>query len=552
MSSNKESLLTNLPEWQALKNHHEQTKNKNLNQLFENDPTRFNSFSKTLSNPENNFKLLFDYSKNNVTKETMSLLTDLAKARKVEEFRDQMFAGEKINFTENRAVWHVELRNLSESKRPEVAAVQAKMKKFTEDVRNGTNGKTGTTGKKFTNIVNIGIGGSDLGPLMVTNALKFYSHPDLKVHFVSNVDGTHIAEVLNQIKSSGKEAVETTLFVIASKTFTTAETILNATSAKNFMLEQNMDISKHFIALSTNKEKVANFGIDAENNMFEFWDWVGGRYSTWSAIGMSIALYIGYDNFEKFLAGAHFMDNHFKNTKLEDGNIPMILALLGIWYRNFYKYPTHCILPYDQYLTKFAAYFQQGDCESNGKYINRNGNEVDYETGPIIWGEPGTNGQHAFYQLLHQGTEITPCDFLCFAKSLQDPKVISSKHQQILLANFLAQTEALMKGKSKEQVLAEKVPENLVPHKIFKGNRPTNSILCNKLSPYSLGALISMYEHKIHVQGAIWGINSYDQWGVELGKQLAKKIEVELEDGYEGELGHDSSTNGLIGFIKEC
>lgn len=535
------SLLTDLPEWKALYAHLASSKEKKLIQLFNEDPNRFTNFSKTLSSPENDFKFLLDFSKNNVTSETLNLLLNLAKARNVEAFRDQMFSGEKINFTENRSVLHVALRD-STNPRPEVQAVQAKIKTFVNSIRSGE--KTGTSGKKFTDIVNIGIGGSDLGPLMVTNALKFYSSPDLKVHFVSNVDGTHIAEVLKNI------APETTLFVIASKTFTTAETILNATTAKNFMLGKNLEISKHFIALSTNKEKVSAFGIDT-NNMFEFWDWVGGRYSTWSAIGMSIALYIGYDNFEKFLAGAHFMDNHFKTAKLED-NLPVILAMIGIWYRNFYKYPTQCILPYDQYLTKFAAYFQQGDCESNGKYINRDGNRVDYETGPIIWGEPGTNGQHAFYQLLHQGTDVTPCDFLCFAKSLQDHDVIPEKHQNILLANFLAQTEALMTGKTKEQVLAENVPENLVNHKIFEGNRPTNSLLLNKLSPFSLGALISLYEHKIHVQGAVWGINSYDQWGVELGKQLAKKIEPELEAGFEGTLAHDSSTNGLISFIKDC
>ena len=547
--------ITKLPEWQALKNHYDQTKNVKLRQLFENSENkdccvdRFSSFSTELSSDAENFKFLLDYSKNNITAETLKLLIDLAKARNVEKFRDQMFSGEKINFTENRAVLHVALRESDESSpvfRPEVAEVLSKMESFVNKVHSGE--FVGTTGKKFTDIVNIGIGGSDLGPLMVTTALEYYRHsPDLNVHFVSNVDGTHIAEVLKKIEKS--KAIETTLFIIASKTFTTAETILNATTAKNFMIKNDMAIDKHFIALSTNQEKVSNFGIDAENNMFGFWEWVGGRYSTWSAIGMSIALYIGFDNFKKFQQGANFMDQHFKNAPLEK-NIPVLLALIGVWYRNFYDYSTQCILPYDQYLSRFAAYFQQGDCESNGKYINRNGEQVDYSTGPIIWGEPGTNGQHAFYQLLHQGTTIVPCDFLCFAKSLNSD-VVPEKHQNILLANFLAQTEAMMKGKTKQEVIAENVPENLINHKIFQGNRPTNSIIVNKLSPFSLGALIAMYEHKIHVQGAIWDINSYDQWGVELGKQLAKKIEPELEKDFEGELGHDASTNGLIGFLKK-
>lgn len=541
--------LTNLPEWKDLQAHFESISQQNLRNLFDQDQsskqTRFQKFSHTLAEDQHDFKLLVDYSKNNITEETMQLLFRLAAARKVETFRNSMFAGDKINNTENRSVLHVALRELNpESKyfRPEVQKSQAKIEKFVNSVISGE--KTGTTGQKFTDVVNIGIGGSDLGPVMVTEALKHY-RGNLTCHFVSNVDGNHIAEVLKNIEARA----ETTLFIIASKTFTTAETILNATTAKNFMLNKQMNISQHFIALSTNAEKVENFGIDPEN-MFEFWDWVGGRYSTWSAIGMSIALYVGYERFREFLAGANFMDQHFLNAKMEE-NLPIILALIGVWYRNFYNYQTQCILPYNQYLNKFAAYFQQGDCESNGKYITKEGEMItDYQTGPIIWGEPGTNGQHAFYQLLHQGTTIAPAEFLAFKESVHDAAQIPQKHQNILLANFLAQTEAMMRGKTKEEVIADGVPENLVNHKIFQGNRPTNSILCNKLTPFSLGSLISLYEHKIHVQGCIWNINSYDQWGVELGKVLAKKIENELEENFEGELKHDSSTNGLINFLK--
>lgn len=533
------SQLSTSSEWEILKSNQKSVKKIHLRELF-NDSNRFDNFSKSLENKENNFKFLLDYSKNKITQESFDLLLKLAKSRNVEQYRDKMFAGEKINFTENRAVLHVALRDTNP--RPEVAAVKAKMQKVVNQIRSGE--WKGTTEKPIKDIVNIGIGGSDLGPLMVTSALKHYSG-DINVHYVSNVDGTHITETLKSIESP-----ETTLFIIASKTFTTQETMTNAQTAKSFMLKHNMEVSRHFIALSTNKENVTRFGIDSEN-MFEFWDWVGGRYSIWSAIGMSAAIYVGWEQFEKFLAGAHFMDEHFKKADMSE-NVPVILALLGVWYRNFFNCSTHAILPYDQYMSRFAAYFQQGDCESNGKYITIDGTEVDYETGPVIWGEPGTNGQHAFYQLLHQGTEIVPADFLVFAQSLHDSNESTpNKHHQILLANFLAQTEALMKGKTREEVIAEKVPENLVNHKIFKGDRPTNSIIVNRLTPFALGALIAMYEHKIHVQGCIWGINSYDQWGVELGKQLAKKIEPELSSSFEGALNHDCSTNSLIDFIKK-
>jgi len=529
------SLLTNLTEWSELKQHSKVFEKITLNELFTQNPARFSENSINLESKQHDFKLLLDYSKNKLTPETKQKLVNLAKARNVESYRDKMYSGEKINFTEDRAVLHVALRDQTNT-RPEVQSVKDRMKVFTEKVRSGE--WKGTTGKKIKDIVNIGIGGSDLGPLMAATALSYYKG-DIDAHFVSNVDGAHIAQALANVESP-----ETTLFIIASKTFTTAETLMNANAAKKFMQDAGMDVAKHFIALSTSKDKVAAFGIDTEN-MFEFWDWVGGRYSLWSAIGMSVALYIGWENFENMLSGAHFMDNHFKTAKLEE-NVPVMLALIGVWYRNFFGYSTQAILPYDQHLSRFAAYFQQGDCESNGKYINKNGDRVDYETGPVIWGEPGTNGQHAFYQLLHQGTDTVPADFLAFSKSLYD-----EKHHTVLLSNFLAQTEALMCGKSEEEVRSENVPENLVKHKVFEGNRPTNSIVCNKLTPFSLGALVAMYEHKIFVQGAIWGINSYDQWGVELGKVLAKRIQPELDAEFDdGKLDHDSSTNGLIQFIK--
>lgn len=469
-----------------------------------------------------------------------------------------MFKGERINFTENRSVLHIALRNRSSNPivlngvnvMNEVNSVLDKMKSFVETVRSGQ--WLGFTGKPVADVVNIGIGGSDLGPLMVTEALKPYgNNGPLRVHFVSNVDGTHIAEVLRKVNP------ETTLFVIASKTFTTQETLMNAMSAKQWFVEhaQNPDhVAKHFVALSTNEEKVVAFGID-KKNMFGFWDWVGGRYSLWSAIGLSIALYIGYENFEKLLEGAYFADEHFRQTPLEK-NIPVLLALIGVWYNNFYGAETQAILPYDQYLHRFAAYFQQGDMESNGKFVTSNNTEVNYSTGPIVWGEPGTNGQHAFYQLIHQGTRLIPCDFIAPVHT-HNP-VRGGLHHQVLLANFLAQTEALMTGKTREEAVAEMKKSNvaeeqiekIVAHKVFKGNRPSNSILLPKVTPFTLGALIAFYEHKIFVQGSIWDINSYDQWGVELGKQLAKTIEEELRDSKPA-TRHDSSTNNLINYIKQ-
>ncbi|RLV97369.1 hypothetical protein DV515_00011844, partial [Chloebia gouldiae] len=501
--------------------------------------------------------ILLDYSKNLVTEEVMKMLMELAKSRGVESARERMFSGEKINFTENRAVLHIALRNRSnvpilvdgKDVVPEVNKVLDKMKHFCQRVRSGE--WKGYTGKAITDVVNIGIGGSDLGPLMVTEALKPYSKGGPRVWFVSNIDGTHIAKTLAELKP------DTTLFIIASKTFTTQETITNAETAKEWFLRAANDpsaVAKHFVALSTNAPKVKDFGIDPEN-MFEFWDWVGGRYSLWSAIGLSIALHIGFDNFESLLAGAHWMDNHFHTAPLEK-NVPVLLAMLGVWYINCYGCETHALLPYDQYMHRFAAYFQQGDMESNGKYITKKGSRVDYSTGPIVWGEPGTNGQHAFYQLIHQGTRMIPCDFLIPVQT-QHP-IRNGLHHKILLANFLAQTEALMKGKTADEArkelqaagLSGEALEKLLPHKVFEGNRPTNSIMFTKLNPFTLGAIIAMYEHKIFVQGVVWDINSYDQWGVELGKQLAKKIEPELESDAPV-TSHDSSTNGLINFIKK-
>lgn len=496
-----------------------------------------------------------DYSKNRINEQVWPLLLKLAESRGVTAARDAMFSGQKINITEDRAVLHVALRNRSNKPivvdgkdvMPEVNAVLAHMKEFTNAVLSGA--WKGWTGKQITDVVNIGIGGSDLGPLMVNEALKAYSK-GLTIHFVSNIDGTHMAEVLKKVNA------ETTLFIIASKTFTTQETITNATSAKSWLLEKAKDpsaVAKHFVALSTNKEKVTAFGIDPAN-MFGFWDWVGGRYSLWSAIGLSICLGIGFDNFEQLLEGAHFMDNHFCTAPL-DQNGPIILALLGIWYSNFYGCETHALLPYDQYLHRFAAYFQQGDMESNGKYVTKASERVTYGTGPIVWGEPGTNGQHAFYQLIHQGTLLIPCDFIAPAQT-HNP-IAGGVHHKILLANFLAQTEALMAGKTEDQARKELESagltgdklSKLLPHKVFLGNRPTNSIVLKKVTPFTLGALIALYEHKIFTQGIIWDINSFDQWGVELGKQLAKAIEGDLA-GPGAVTSHDSSTNGLINFIK--
>jgi len=519
-----------------------------MRDLFKDDPRRFETFSRQHGG------LLVDFSKNIITKDTFAMLMNLARAAGVEDWRDRMFAGDKINSTEGRAVLHVALRNRSsrpilvdgKDVMPEVNAVLAHMRQFSYDVRSGS--WKGYTGKPITDIVNIGIGGSDLGPVMVTEALKPYQKPGMRGHFVSNVDGTHIAETLSRLNP------ETALFIIASKTFTTQETMKNAQTAKAWFLESAKDksaIARHFVALSTNARDVAQFGIDPAN-MFEFWDWVGGRYSLWSAIGLSISLLIGQDHFEQLLAGGHAMDEHFRTAKLED-NLPVILAMLGIWYNNFFGATTHAILPYDQYMHRFPAYFQQGDMESNGKSVSRQGQAVDYQTGPVIWGEPGTNGQHAFYQLIHQGTKLIPCDFLAPIET-QNPK---SDHHQILLSNFFAQTEALMKGKTADEVRKELIAakmegpalEALLPHKVFAGNRPTNSIMFQKLTPFTLGQLIALYEHKIFTQGIVWNINSFDQWGVELGKQLAKAILPELEKP--GKVSsHDSSTNGLINYFK--
>lgn len=518
-----------------------------LKDLFANDPQRFAKFSLQLQD------ILFDYSKNRITDETMALLVQLARECKLDEAIQAMFSGHKINVTEGRQVLHTALRKPvgqevlvdGEDIMPKVHAVKAQMKAFCEKIHSGE--WKGFTGKAITDIVNIGIGGSDLGPVMVTEALKAYK-THLDVHFVSNVDGTHIAETLKKVNP------ETTLFLIASKTFTTQETMANAHSAKQWFLSHGAsqeDVAKHFAALSTNEKGVADFGIDTRN-MFEFWDWVGGRYSLWSAIGLSIALAVGYDNFEELLQGAHEADEHFKSSPFEE-NIPVIMGLLGIWYNNFFEAESHAILPYDQYLHRFAAYFQQGDMESNGKYVDRNGQRIDYQTGPIIWGEPGTNGQHAFYQLIHQGTKLIPCDFIAPAIS-HNPL---GNHHQLLLSNFFAQTEALMNGKDEEVVVAELRAANkseedinkLKAFKVFEGNRPTNSILLRQITPRSLGTLIALYEHKIFVQGIIWNIYSFDQWGVELGKQLASQIlpELQNEDPIES---HDSSTNGLINQYK--
>ncbi|GJQ78443.1 hypothetical protein Trydic_g11562 [Trypoxylus dichotomus] len=549
------SSLTSSPQWKALQDYFSENKDKLvLKELFKKDSRRFDKFSISLCTPDDG-EILLDFSKNRIDGRALELLINLAASRKVEAFRENMFCGTKINFTENRAVLHVALRNRSNEPimvddkdvMPDVNAVLKHMKEFTDQVLSGK--WLGYTSKEITDVVNIGIGGSDLGPLMVTEALKPYSK-GLKVHFVSNIDGTHLAEVLKKLNP------ETVLFIIASKTFTTQETITNATSAKKWFLEHAKDksaVAKHFVALSTNTPKVKEFGIDA-NNMFGFWDWVGGRYSLWSAIGLSISLSIGFENFEKLLEGAHFLDNHFRTAPLKQ-NVPVILALLGLWYSNFYGCETHALLPYDQYLHRFAAYFQQGDMESNGKYVTRCGEVVDYSTGPIVWGEPGTNGQHAFYQLIHQGTRIVPADFIAPVHT-HNP-IGDGLHHNILLANFLAQTEALMMGKTEEQAkeelqkqgLSEESICHILPHKVFQGNRPTNSILVKRVTPFTLGVLIAMYEHKIFTQGIIWGINSFDQWGVELGKQLAKVIEPELKNNDPASC-HDSSTNGLINFIK--
>jgi glucose-6-phosphate isomerase len=539
--------FTKTQAYKYLTDHYIDIVDESVKELFKSDNQRFNKFSTQFE------EILLDYSKNRIDDQTIALLLQLAKECMVNDAISAMFSGEVINATEGRPVLHIALRNRSNTPiyvdgkdvMPDVNAVLQHMKEFSEAIISGS--WKGYTGKPITDVVNIGIGGSDLGPVMVTEALKAYKN-HLNMHFVSNVDGTHIAETLKGLNP------ETTLFLIASKTFTTQETMANAHSARDWFIAgggQDKDVAKHFAALSTNTAGVEKFGIDT-NNMFEFWDWVGGRYSLWSAIGLSIALSIGYENFTDLLAGAHAMDNHFKTAE-HDQNLPVILALIGIWYNNFFEAETNAILPYDQYMHRFSAYFQQGDMESNGKHVDRNGNAVDYSTGPIIWGEPGTNGQHAFYQLIHQGTKIIPCDFIAPAQS-HNPL---GEHHTMLLSNFFAQTEALMNGKTREEVEAElkasgksaEEIEKLAPFKEFDGNRPTNSILVKKITPYTLGSLIAMYEHKIFVQGIIWNIYSFDQWGVELGKQLAGKILPELRT--EDEISsHDSSTNGLINQYK--
>jgi len=538
----------NTQAWNRLEEYHFEFEGKHMKELFANDANRFQKYSLKFED------ILVDFSKNLVDDEVREALVEMANECGLKSAIESMFTGQKINVTEDRAVLHVALRNRSNAPiivdgddvMPEVNAVLGQMKDFSEKLISGA--WKGYSGKSITDIVNIGIGGSDLGPLMVTEALKPYKN-HLNLHFVSNVDGTHIAETLKKVNP------ETTLFVVASKTFTTQETMTNANSARDWFLKTAKDeafVKYHFVAVSTNAKAVSAFGIDTKN-MFRFWDWVGGRYSLWSAIGLSIACGIGFENYIELLEGAHAMDNHFRETEL-DKNIPVILALIGIWYGNFYGAESEAILPYDQYMHRFAAYFQQGNMESNGKYVDRNGEQVDYQTGPIIWGEPGTNGQHAFYQLIHQGTKLIPCDFIAPAISHNQ----LSDHHPKLLANFFAQTEAMMVGKTKEQVIAEleaagksqiEIAE-LMPFKVFLGNIPTNSILVKKLTPRTLGSLIAMYEHKIFVQGIIWNIYSFDQWGVELGKQLANAILPELLNE-KPVTGHDASTNGLINAYKE-
>lgn len=538
-----------LPAWKELEQIY-QTKGKNFStrDAFAADNSRFDKFSHTFTNFDGS-KILFDYSKNLIDEEILTALFKLAKEANVEKLRDEMFSGEHINNTENRAVYHVALRNRANKPMyvdgvnvaPEVDSVLQHMKEFSDLVRSGE--WKGYTGKKIQNVVNIGIGGSDLGPVMVTEALKPYAHETIKVHFVSNVDGTHIAETLKLCDP------ETTLFLIASKTFTTAETCANAHSAKNWFLESVKDeshIAKHFVALSTNAPEVEKFGIDTKN-MFGFENWVGGRYSVWSAIGLSVCIYVGFDNFEKFLKGAEAVDNHFTSTPIEK-NIPFISGLLTVWYNNFHKAQTKLVAPFDQYMHRFPAYLQQLSMESNGKSVTKDSHFVNYETGVVLFGEPTTNAQHSFFQLVHQGTKLIPADFILAAQS-HNP-IENNKHQRMLASNYFAQAESLMLGKTKAQVEAEGVAETLVPHKMFSGNRPTTSILAQKITPATLGALIAYYEHTTFVEGAVWGINSFDQWGVELGKVLAKVILKELET--EGPVSsHDSSTQNLINQFKE-
>lgn len=540
--------ITKSPVWNELESHHQKTSTLHMRDLFEAQPDRFDRFSMHFSD------FLIDFSKHRITDDTLPLLRRLAQEAGVETLRDAMFAGERINTSEDRAVLHVALRNRSNRPilvdgrdvMPDVNAVLEQMRTFCDAVRGGT--WRGFSGKQITDVVNIGIGGSDLGPVMVTEALKPYVSSELQPHFVSNVDSTHIAETLKSLDP------ETTLFLIASKTFTTQETLTNAHAARDWFLAVAGDeahVAKHFVALSTNQAEVEKFGIDPVN-MFRFWDWVGGRYSFWSAIGLSIAVSIGFDRFEELLQGAHEMDEHFRTAPIEE-NIPITMGLLGVWYNDFYGCQTQAILPYDQYMHRFPAYFQQGDMESNGKHVDRQGNHIHCQTGPIIWGEPGTNGQHAFYQLIHQGTKIIPCDFIA---PIHTHNPIGDQHR-ILLSNFFAQPEALMKGKTREEIIDELTSsgideseaKRLAPYKVMEGNRPSTSILFKTLDPKTLGSLVALYEHKIFTMGAVWNINSFDQWGVELGKVLAKAILPELE-GDEAIGSHDSSTNGLINYYK--
>jgi glucose-6-phosphate isomerase len=539
------SELTRTAEWQALLRHHAEAGQWHMRDLFDADPQRFERFSVHFDS------LMLDFSKNRISVDTVQLLLDLARARRLDDWTRRMFQGEHINTTEDRAVLHIALRNRGNRPievdgrdvMPGVNAVLERMRSFVARVRDGH--WRGHTGKPVTDVVNIGIGGSDLGPAMVCEALQPFAGDRISVHFVSNVDATDIAETLALVDPA------TVLFIVASKTFTTQETMTNAATARRWLLEsgaRESDIARHFVAVSTNHQAVSAFGIDTAN-MFEFWDWVGGRYSLWSAIGLPIALYLGMDHFEQLLEGAHAMDGHFRDAPYES-NLPVLLAMLGVWYINFFGAETHAILPYDQYLARFPAYFQQGDMESDGKRVTRDGQPVDYATGPVVWGEPGTNGQHAFYQLLHQGTHLVPCDFLAPMRS-QNPL---GEHHDILIANCFAQTEALMRGRTAEEagleLQNEGLPEDriaaLVPHKVFPGNRPTNTLLVDELDSRTLGMLIALYEHKIFVQGVIWGVNSFDQWGVELGKQLARTILPELKNGDSAVIGHDASTAGLI------
>jgi len=547
------SQINQSPIWQSLNQHKKDIESISLREMFKSDPDRFNQFHIQFND------LLLDYSKHRISKETINLLVKLAKEADVEGWRNRMFEGEKINSTEHRAVLHTALRNQNNSSiisdgedvMPKIKNVLKKMRRFSEEVRSGQ--WKGFTGKAITSVINIGIGGSDLGPAMVCQALKAYGSKTITPYFVSNVDGADLYQALEKCNP------ETTLFIVASKTFTTQETMTNAFSARDWFLKaakDNQHISKHFVALSTNQHAVSQFGIDTEN-MFEFWDWVGGRYSLWSAIGLSIALYIGMDGFEELLKGGFEMDEHFKTAPIEQ-NIPMMMGLLGVWYINFFNFPTHAILAYDQGLSKLAPYLQQADMESNGKFINRDGEHIDFHTGPVIWGEVGTNGQHAFYQLLHQGTEIVPADFIMPIESQYAIGKDGNEHHKILLSNFIAQTQSLMLGKTYDEARAEiekqgyegEDIESFIPQKTFEGNRPTSSILFPKLSPNTLGQIIAMYEHKIFTQGIIWNINSFDQWGVEYGKQIAKQVlpklsEKTLTDNF------DSSTNGLINYIKK-